>query len=61
MKIRSVSFEIIVEYLVYGILKALEYLHHKKIIHRDLKPENIIIDEHGLPHLTDFGIAEVYK
>lgn len=43
------------------ILKILQYLRSKKIIHRDLKPENIIIDENGFPHLTDFGLAEVYK
>ena len=41
------------------ICEALIYLHEMKdpILYLDLKPENIIIDESGMPHLIDFGIA----
>ena len=41
------------------ICRALDYLHtlDEPILYLDLKPENIIIDEEGLPHLIDFGIA----
>ena len=37
----------------------MSYLHDMKrpILFLDLKPENIIIDDKGLPHLIDFGIA----
>jgi serine/threonine protein kinase len=36
---------------------ALKHIHERNIIHRDIKPENIVIDRHGIPHLTDFGIS----
>lgn len=41
------------------ICSALLYLHGMKqpMLYLDLKPDNIIIDEEGLPHLVDFGIA----
>ncbi|MCR5673899.1 MAG: serine/threonine protein kinase [Lachnospiraceae bacterium] len=45
--------------LLQHISDALSYLHHldRPILYLDLKPDNIIIDESGLPHLIDFGIA----
>ena len=40
---------------------VLEYLHTVRsnpIIYCDLNPRNIMLDEHGSPHLLDFGIAK---
>ena len=37
--------------------RALDYAHELGVIHRDVKPANIIIDSHGKPWLTDFGLA----
>lgn len=48
--------------VLYGILKALQYLHQLKITHRDLKPANImfkklISQESGLE--TDYDLLEL--
>jgi serine/threonine protein kinase len=40
---------------------GLEYIHNSGIIHRDIKPENLVLDSLGYVHITDFGVARVWR
>lgn len=39
---------------MYGLLKALAFVHRKGIFHRDIKPENVLISGNEIK-LADFG------
>ncbi|MFO0928892.1 MAG: serine/threonine-protein kinase [Gemmataceae bacterium] len=45
--------------LVVRIAEAVEFAHQQGVLHRDLKPGNILVDEHGEPHILDFGLARL--
>jgi tetratricopeptide (TPR) repeat protein len=39
------------------VAQAVQYAHDRLVLHRDLKPGNILLDEHGQPLVSDFGLA----
>ena len=43
--------------IIAEVAEALHFAHVQGFIHRDIKPANILIDRHGRPLVTDFGIA----
>ena len=57
VKLKKLSFRERVT-LFKKICSAITYAHQQGIIHRDLKFANILVDEHGEPHILDFGLAK---
>ncbi|MHC5036311.1 MAG: protein kinase domain-containing protein [Planctomycetota bacterium] len=40
------------------VARGLQFAHTHGVLHRDVKPENILMDNEGIPALTDFGLAK---
>ncbi len=57
MEVSFISVKDAINYIM-KVLLALEYIHSKGYIHKDIKPDNILLNDYGVPKLSDFGLSD---
>ena len=49
------------QWLMWQLLKGVQYSHVRRVLHRDLKPANLLVDRATLGlKIADFGLARVF-
>ncbi len=43
--------------LMVKVARAVQHAHERGVLHRDLQPANVLLDDHGEPLVSDFGLA----
>eukprot|EP00163_Fabomonas_tropica_P016060 TRINITY_DN2897_c0_g1_i1.p1 TRINITY_DN2897_c0_g1~~TRINITY_DN2897_c0_g1_i1.p1 ORF type:complete len:322 (+),score=32.91 TRINITY_DN2897_c0_g1_i1:95-967(+) len=43
--------------LALGTARGMAFLHGRRLIHRDLKAQNVLINDYGVPKVSDFGLS----
>lgn len=46
-----------IKYLMFQLLRGIQYLHRAGVLHRDLKPSNLLVDGRCSLKICDFGLA----
>lgn len=50
-----------IQYFMFQILKAIQYIHSANVIHRDLKPSNILLNKQCDIKICDFGLCRGFE
>ncbi|TFK37215.1 kinase-like domain-containing protein [Crucibulum laeve] len=45
--------------LINDIAEGLAYLHNKGVVHGNLHPHNVLVQDNGVPVLSDFGLSNI--
>lgn len=48
------------QYIMYQLLRSINYMHKARVLHRDLKPGNVLINSDCLLKVCDFGLARMF-
>eukprot|EP01126_Amoeba_proteus_P049663 TRINITY_DN5820_c0_g1_i14.p1 TRINITY_DN5820_c0_g1~~TRINITY_DN5820_c0_g1_i14.p1 ORF type:complete len:606 (-),score=131.54 TRINITY_DN5820_c0_g1_i14:396-2213(-) len=49
--------ELQIRYVVWNVLKGLDFIHGMHVIHRDIKSDNILLNQKGAVKIGDFGFS----